>query len=89
MPLFTWPVRVRCAIARATAAPVIEAKGLENHYRGPVRGSPRRALNGLDLRVEGPGVVNGFLGPNVSGKTTTLRVRRRGRAPSGNRRGVG
>ncbi len=39
-----------------------------------MRGSPSRALDGLDLRVEGPGVVHGFLGPNGSGKTTTLRV---------------
>ena len=32
-----------------------------------------RALDGLDLEVE-PGEVHGFLGPNGSGKTTTIRV---------------
>ena len=32
-----------------------------------------RALDGLDLRVE-RGEVHGFLGPNGSGKTTTIRV---------------
>ena len=34
---------------------------------------PTRALDGLDLRVE-TGEVQGFLGPNGSGKTTTIRV---------------
>jgi ABC-2 type transport system ATP-binding protein len=33
----------------------------------------RRALDGLELRVE-EGEVHGFLGPNGAGKTTTLRV---------------
>jgi len=32
-----------------------------------------RALDGLDLEVK-PGEVHGFLGPNGSGKTTTIRV---------------
>jgi ABC-2 type transport system ATP-binding protein len=34
---------------------------------------PTRALDGLDLTVEA-GEVHGFLGPNGSGKTTTIRV---------------
>jgi ABC-2 type transport system ATP-binding protein len=34
---------------------------------------PTRALDGLDLTVE-QGEVHGFLGPNGSGKTTTIRV---------------
>ncbi len=34
---------------------------------------PTRALDGLDLTVE-TGEVHGFLGPNGSGKTTTIRV---------------
>jgi ABC-2 type transport system ATP-binding protein len=34
---------------------------------------PTRALDGLDLEVK-PGEVHGFLGPNGSGKTTTIRV---------------
>jgi len=54
--------------------PIIEALGLHKRYRGVVRGSPLPALAGLDLVVEGPGVVHGFLGPNGSGKTTTLRA---------------
>ena len=33
-----------------------------------------RALDGLDLEVAN-GEVHGFLGPNGSGKTTTIRVR--------------
>jgi ABC-2 type transport system ATP-binding protein len=32
-----------------------------------------RALDGLDLRVR-VGEVHGFLGPNGSGKTTTIRI---------------
>src|SRR5918995_4122517 len=32
-----------------------------------------KALDGLDLEVK-PGEVHGFLGPNGSGKTTTIRV---------------
>ena len=34
---------------------------------------PVKAVNGLDFTVE-PGSVTGFLGPNGSGKTTTLRM---------------
>jgi ABC-2 type transport system ATP-binding protein len=34
---------------------------------------PTRALDGLDLRVA-PGEVHGFLGPNGSGKTVTIRI---------------
>ena len=50
---------------------VVEASGLRKTYRS--RRGRRRALDGLDLVVE-PGGVHGFLGPNGSGKTTTLRV---------------
>ena len=46
---------------------VIEAEGLTKHY-GAVR-----ALEGLDLEV-GQGDVFGYLGPNGSGKTTTIRL---------------
>ncbi len=45
----------------------IEVHGLVKTF-GPVR-----ALDGLDLRVAN-GEVHGFLGPNGSGKTTTIRV---------------
>lgn len=45
--------------------PVIETVGLTKHY-GRVR-----AVDGLDVRVDA-GQVFGFLGPNGSGKTTTI-----------------
>jgi ABC-2 type transport system ATP-binding protein len=47
--------------------PVITATGLVKTF-GDIR-----ALDGLDLTVE-RGEVHGFLGPNGSGKTTTIRV---------------
>jgi ABC-2 type transport system ATP-binding protein len=51
---------------------VIEVRGLRKVYRRAGRGR-RIALDGLDLEV-GPGQVHGFLGPNGSGKTTTIRA---------------
>ncbi|HZN19965.1 MAG TPA: ATP-binding cassette domain-containing protein [Micromonosporaceae bacterium] len=51
---------------------VLEIQGLRKTYRS-LRRSPRRALDGFDMVVE-PGQVHGFLGPNGSGKTTTLRT---------------
>jgi len=51
---------------------VIELRGVAKAYRR--RGKPSlRALDGLDLIVDAGG-VHGFLGPNGSGKTTTIRV---------------
>src|SRR5215210_3054571 len=50
----------------------IEVRGLHKSYRRGRRPA-ERALDGLDLRVEAGG-VHGFLGPNGSGKTTTIRV---------------
>jgi ABC-2 type transport system ATP-binding protein len=52
--------------------PVIEIAGLRKEYRR-LRGGGHRALDGFDMVVE-PGQVHGFLGPNGSGKTTTLRA---------------
>lgn len=46
---------------------MIETRGLGKVFGDTV------ALDGLDLRVE-PGEVMGFLGPNGSGKTTTIRL---------------
>jgi ABC-2 type transport system ATP-binding protein len=46
---------------------VIETRGLAKRYRGTL------AVDGIDLRVP-RGSVFGFLGPNGSGKTTTIRM---------------
>jgi ABC-2 type transport system ATP-binding protein len=51
---------------------VLEISGLEKTYRSRRRGA-RKALDGFDMVVES-GQVHGFLGPNGSGKTTTLRT---------------
>ncbi|SCL14358.1 ABC-2 type transport system ATP-binding protein [Micromonospora rhizosphaerae] len=51
---------------------VLETEGLRKTYRSRRRGV-RHALDGFDMRVEA-GQVHGFLGPNGSGKTTTLRT---------------
>ncbi|MEN3613843.1 ATP-binding cassette domain-containing protein [Plantactinospora sp. ZYX-F-223] len=53
-------------------AAVLEIEGLRKTYRSRRRGT-RQALDGFDMRVEA-GQVHGFLGPNGSGKTTTLRT---------------
>jgi ABC-2 type transport system ATP-binding protein len=50
---------------------VIEVEGLSKEYRR-WRKAPRIAVDGLDLSVPEGGVF-GFLGPNGSGKTTTIR----------------
>ncbi len=50
---------------------VLEISGLQKTYRGRKR--VRRALDGFDMVGEA-GQVHGFLGPNGSGKTTTLRT---------------
>jgi ABC-2 type transport system ATP-binding protein len=47
--------------------PAISVQGLTKSF------GRTRALDGLDLQVA-PGEVHGFLGPNGSGKTTTIRV---------------
>lgn len=50
---------------------VIEIEGLRKEYRR-LRGRRSVAVEGLDLVVPAGGVF-GFLGPNGSGKTTTIR----------------
>lgn len=50
---------------------VLEISGLQKSYRS--RRGVRKALDGFDMVVEA-GQVHGFLGPNGSGKTTTLRT---------------
>jgi ABC-2 type transport system ATP-binding protein len=51
---------------------VIEASGLRKVFRNR-RGVTRVAVDNLDLAVPAGG-VHGFLGPNGSGKTTTIRM---------------
>src|SRR4051794_27538075 len=50
---------------------VVETRGLRKVFRD--RGHRIAAVDGLDLAVERGG-VHGFLGPNGSGKTTTIRM---------------
>ena len=51
---------------------IVEISGLRKVYRRR-RGEPVVAVESLDLSVGQPGTVHGFLGPNGSGKTTTIR----------------
>jgi len=55
----------------AVVAAVIDIRGLRKTFR--TRRGAKVALDGFDMLVE-PGQVHGFLGPNGSGKTTTLRT---------------
>jgi ABC-2 type transport system ATP-binding protein len=52
--------------------PVVEVRGAVKQYRR-FRRPTLTALNQLNLNVE-PGGIHGFLGPNGSGKTTTIRA---------------
>ena len=72
-----WKVVVAMVIAKGTSAvgpgadgpsgPVIELRGLTKYY------GRHRGIEGVDLSI-GRGEVFGFLGPNGSGKTTTIRT---------------
>jgi ABC-2 type transport system ATP-binding protein len=61
----------RAAIPAADVDYAVEAYNLRKVYR--TRKGRRTAVDGLDLRVP-MGGVHGFLGPNGSGKTTTIRM---------------
>ena len=62
------------AAAVDTTGPALDVRGLAKTYRtGLFRKQTRAALKGLDLRVE-RGEILGYLGPNGSGKTTTLKI---------------
>jgi ABC-2 type transport system ATP-binding protein len=56
---------------RSGVTAVLEISGLQKVYRS--RKGVRKALDGFDMVVQA-GEVHGFLGPNGSGKTTTLRT---------------
>jgi ABC-2 type transport system ATP-binding protein len=62
-------------MSEATPPPLaLEIRGLAKAYRvGHLRPSFKPALHGLDLGVH-KGEVFGYLGPNGSGKTTTLKI---------------
>jgi ABC-2 type transport system ATP-binding protein len=50
-----------------TGEPIVDVKGLTKHYNG------RAVVDHVDLTVR-QGEIVGFLGPNGSGKTTTIRM---------------
>jgi ABC-2 type transport system ATP-binding protein len=59
---------------RSQTSPALEIVGLDKSYRvGHLRGSRRLVLQDLHLQVP-RGEIFGYLGPNGSGKTTTLKV---------------
>lgn len=51
---------------------IVEIQGLRKVYRR-ARREDVVAVGGIDLTLGTPGTVHGFLGPNGSGKTTTIR----------------
>lgn len=52
---------------------VIETRGLSKIYEGALRSQDVHALSDLNLSVN-PGEIFGYLGPNGSGKTTTIKM---------------
>ena len=65
--LFPWSKREDTTVVREYDGPAIEVKGLRKTFGDFV------AVNAIDLSV-GRGEIFGFLGPNGSGKTTTIRM---------------
>jgi ABC-type multidrug transport system ATPase subunit len=61
----------RAVIAQPVMDYAVEAYNLRKIYR--TRNGKQAAVDGMDLRVP-MGGVHGFLGPNGSGKTTTIRM---------------
>ena len=62
------PGRPVGAVVRSPAGPAATTTGLTKRFRGG-----QVAVDGIDLQVP-RGAVYGFLGPNGSGKTTTIRM---------------
>jgi ABC-2 type transport system ATP-binding protein len=60
------------SLDQEASVPAVEMHAVSKSYRRRGR-PPQKALDALDL-VVGSGGVHGFLGPNGSGKTTTIRV---------------
>jgi ABC-2 type transport system ATP-binding protein len=58
--------------SRAGATPVLEVEGLAKTFRVGLLGRPVEAVRGISFRLE-PGRVLGYLGPNGSGKTTSIK----------------
>lgn len=52
---------------------VIETRGLNKIYEGALRGQDVHALKDLNLSIKA-GEIFGYLGPNGSGKTTTIKM---------------
>jgi len=67
----TVATRRRSVVGQPAVDYAIEAYSLQKIYR--TRNGKQAAVDGLDLRVP-MGGVHGFLGPNGSGKTTTIRM---------------
>ncbi len=61
------PGLLRAVLGRQEAPQRLELRGIELHFGGV------RAIDGIDLTIQG-GEVHGLIGPNGSGKTTTLNV---------------
>jgi branched-chain amino acid transport system permease protein len=62
-----WVRPLNLDIAVSENSPLMKLEGLEKHFGG------LRAVDGIDLEV-GRGTVHALIGPNGSGKTTTLNV---------------
>ena len=65
--LFPWSKREEVEVVRDDNGVAIDVTGLRKQFGDFV------AVNAIDLTVE-RGQIFGFLGPNGSGKTTTIRM---------------
>jgi branched-chain amino acid transport system permease protein len=63
----SWVKPLDLDVSGGGSAPLLKLEGLQKHFGG------LRAVDGIDLEV-GRGTVHALIGPNGSGKTTTLNV---------------